>query len=80
MSSTCVMMACESACALMAPPAGLKQLARPSESEAAKLVVEMLIKLCLFSMEGYCLAIKVCMLQFSIQHHSISVPHSGDRR
>ena len=61
-------------------PAVCAVLARPSESEAAKLVVEMLIKLCLFSTEGYCLAIKVCMLQFSIQHHSISVPHSGDRR
>ena len=37
-------------------------LARPGENEAAKLVVEMLIKLCLFSTEGYCLAIKVCIL------------------
>ena len=34
-------------------------LARPGEPEAAKLVVEMLIKLCLFSAEGYTLAVKV---------------------
>ncbi len=31
----------------------------PGEPEAAKLVVEMLIKLCLFSAEGYVLAVKV---------------------
>lgn len=43
-------------------PALCAMLARPGENEAAKLVVEMLIKLCLFSTEGYCLAIKVCIL------------------
>ena len=43
-------------------PAVCAMLARPSKDEAAKLVVEMLIKLCLFSTEGYCLAIKVCIL------------------
>lgn len=32
---------------------------QPHAADAAKLVVEMLIKLCLFSAEGYRLAIKV---------------------
>ncbi len=41
-------------------PAVCAVLARREEPEAAKLVVEMLIKLCLFSAEGYCLAVKVC--------------------
>ncbi len=31
-----------------------------SHTDAAKLVVEMLIKLCLFSADGYRLAVKVC--------------------
>ena len=46
-------------------PALCAMLARRGEDEAAKLVVEMLIKLCLFSTEGYCLAIKVCILSNS---------------
>ncbi len=41
-------------------PAVCAMLAHPGENEAAKLVVEMLIKLCLFSTESYCLAVKVC--------------------
>ena len=40
-------------------PAVCAILALREEPEAAKLVVEMLIKLCLFSAEGYCLAVKV---------------------
>ncbi|CAL5224111.1 g6743 [Coccomyxa viridis] len=39
-------------------PAVCAMLAHPGENEAAKLVVEMLIKLCLFSTESYCLAVK----------------------
>ena len=42
-------------------PAVCATLAQPGENEAAKLVVEMLIKLCLFSTESYCLAVKVCL-------------------
>ena len=41
-------------------PAVCAVLARREMPEAAKLVVEILIKLCLFSSEGYCLAVKVC--------------------
>lgn len=40
-------------------PAVCAVLARPREQEAAKLVVEMLIKFCLFSSESYRLAVKV---------------------
>lgn len=45
-------------------PAVCAMLALPQESEAAKLVVEMLIKLSLFSAKGYTLAVKVPSLSY----------------
>ena len=55
-------------------PAVCAMLARPGENEAAKLVVEMLIKLCLFSTDSYCLAVKVgfpiCLIRMLLPDQS----------
>ena len=44
----------------------------PDDQDCSKLVVEMLTKLCLYSVDGYCAALQVCLLVLAVVSHYIS--------